>query len=48
VTEVVRTRVLAFRPEIVFTGHDAHRDGAAFLEKLVAQSRESIRKARDR
>jgi glyoxylase-like metal-dependent hydrolase (beta-lactamase superfamily II) len=45
VTEVVRTRVLEFRPDVVFTGHDAHKDGAAFIEKLVAQSQEAIRKA---
>ena len=45
VTEVVRTKVLEFRPDVVFTGHDAHKDGAAFIEKLVAQSQEAIRKA---
>jgi glyoxylase-like metal-dependent hydrolase (beta-lactamase superfamily II) len=48
VTEVVRTKVLGFGPDIVFTGHDAHPDGTAFLEELVAQSLESIRKARSR
>lgn len=48
VTEAVRTRVLEFRPEVVFTGHDAHRDGMAFLEDLVARSRESVRKARSK
>jgi len=37
--------VLEFRPDVVFTGHDAHKDGAAFIEKLVAQSQEAIRKA---
>ncbi len=46
VTEVVRTRVLEFRPDFVFTGHDAHRDGAAFVEKLVTRSEEAIRQAR--
>jgi len=48
VTEVVRTRVLDYRPDVVFTGHDAHRDGAAFVEKLVARSEEAIRKARSK
>lgn len=48
VTEVVRTKVLEFRPDVVFTGHDAHRDGAVFVEKLVARSQEAIRKARSR
>ncbi len=48
VTEAVRTKVLAFRPDVVFTGHDAHRDGTAFVEKLVAISQEAIRKARSK
>jgi glyoxylase-like metal-dependent hydrolase (beta-lactamase superfamily II) len=48
VTEVVRTRVLEFRPDVVFTGHDAHGDGAGYIEKLVAHSEEAIRKARSR
>jgi glyoxylase-like metal-dependent hydrolase (beta-lactamase superfamily II) len=47
VTEVVRTKVLSFRPHVVFTGHYAHEDGMAFLEELVAQSEASIRTARD-
>jgi glyoxylase-like metal-dependent hydrolase (beta-lactamase superfamily II) len=46
VTEAIRTKVLEFRPDVVFTGHDAHREGTAFLEDLVARSLESIRKAR--
>lgn len=48
VTEVVRAKALAFRPDVVFTGHNAQRDGTAFLEKLVAASEESIRKARSK
>jgi len=45
VTEVVRTKGLGFRPDVVFTGHDAHRDGTAFLEDLVRRSEASIRNA---
>ncbi len=48
VTDVVRTKVLEFRPDIVFTGHDEQRDGVGFLEKLVARSQEAIRKARSK
>jgi glyoxylase-like metal-dependent hydrolase (beta-lactamase superfamily II) len=48
VTEVVRTRVLEFRPDFVFTGHGGHPDGTAFLETLVAQSQESIKKAQSK
>jgi glyoxylase-like metal-dependent hydrolase (beta-lactamase superfamily II) len=47
VTEVIRTKVLEFRPDVVFTGHDAHREGTVFLEDLVARSLESIRKAKN-
>jgi glyoxylase-like metal-dependent hydrolase (beta-lactamase superfamily II) len=46
VTEAIRTKVLPWRPDVVFTGHDAHRDGTAFLEALVERSLESIRKPR--
>jgi glyoxylase-like metal-dependent hydrolase (beta-lactamase superfamily II) len=45
VTEVVREKLLPFRPDVVFTGHDAHRNGTAFIEDLVRRSEESIRKA---
>jgi glyoxylase-like metal-dependent hydrolase (beta-lactamase superfamily II) len=48
VSEVIRTKVLEFRPDVVFTGHDAHADGTAFLEDLVRRSEESIRKAREK
>jgi glyoxylase-like metal-dependent hydrolase (beta-lactamase superfamily II) len=48
VTGLVRARVLPFKPEFVFRGHGAHRDGMAFLEKLVRQSQEAIAGAADR
>jgi glyoxylase-like metal-dependent hydrolase (beta-lactamase superfamily II) len=44
VADVIKTKVLEFRPDVVFTGHDAHREGSVFLEGLVARSLESIRK----
>src|SRR6185295_15860081 len=46
VTEVVRTKVLPFRPDIVFTGHGGRPNGAEFLEDLVRRSLESIEKAK--
>jgi len=45
VTEVVRTKVLPFKPDFVFRGHSAMRDGTGFLEDLVKRSQEAIRKA---
>jgi len=45
VTEVVRTKVLSFKPDFIFRGHGAKRDGMAWLEDLVNRSQESIRKA---
>src|SRR5262249_34032918 len=45
VTEVVRTRVLPFKPDFVFRGHSAMRDGTGFLEDLVKRSQEEIAKA---
>lgn len=38
VLEVLRAKVLPFRPDFVFTGHGAHRDGLPFLEELVRRS----------
>jgi glyoxylase-like metal-dependent hydrolase (beta-lactamase superfamily II) len=45
VTEVVRTKVLPFKPDFVFRGHSAKADGTAFLEDLVKCSQEAIAKA---
>jgi glyoxylase-like metal-dependent hydrolase (beta-lactamase superfamily II) len=45
VTEVVRTKVLPFKPDFVFRGHSAMRDGTGFLEDLVKRSQEAISKA---
>jgi hypothetical protein len=42
----VKSKVLPFRPDVVFTGHGGRPEGTAFLEDLVARSEESIRKAR--
>jgi glyoxylase-like metal-dependent hydrolase (beta-lactamase superfamily II) len=46
VIDIVRVKVLPFRPDVVFTGHGGRPEGTAFLEDLVARSEESIRKAR--
>jgi glyoxylase-like metal-dependent hydrolase (beta-lactamase superfamily II) len=46
VVEIVKSKVLPFRPDVVFTGHGGKAEGTAFLEDLVARSEESIRKAR--
>jgi glyoxylase-like metal-dependent hydrolase (beta-lactamase superfamily II) len=46
VTEIVKTKVIPFRPEVVFTGHGGRAEGTAFLEDLVKRSEESIQKAR--
>ncbi len=45
VTDVVKTKVLPFRPDVVFTGHGGRSEGTAFLEDLVKRSEESIRNA---
>jgi glyoxylase-like metal-dependent hydrolase (beta-lactamase superfamily II) len=45
VTEVIRTRLLPWKPHFVFRGHGARRDGTASLEDLVQRSQQSIRKA---
>lgn len=42
VTGIVRSKVLPFRPDFVFTGHGAHREGVQFLEELVRRSEEAI------
>jgi glyoxylase-like metal-dependent hydrolase (beta-lactamase superfamily II) len=45
VVRIVKSKVLPFRPDVVFTGHGGRAEGTAFLEDLVARSEESIRKA---
>jgi glyoxylase-like metal-dependent hydrolase (beta-lactamase superfamily II) len=35
VVDLVRSNLIPWRPDFVFTGHDSHRDGAKFLEDLV-------------
>jgi glyoxylase-like metal-dependent hydrolase (beta-lactamase superfamily II) len=48
VTEVVRTQVIPFKPDFVFRGHSAKRDGTAWLEDLVKRSQEAIRMESDK
>jgi glyoxylase-like metal-dependent hydrolase (beta-lactamase superfamily II) len=43
--EIMRSKVLPFRPEFVFTGHGAQRDGEKFLAELLRRSDEAIAKA---
>jgi glyoxylase-like metal-dependent hydrolase (beta-lactamase superfamily II) len=45
VTRVVRSKVIPFHPDVVFTGHGGRAEGTAFLEDLVKRSEESIEKA---
>jgi hypothetical protein len=47
VSEAVRTRVLPFRPDFVFRGHGAKRDGMAFLEDLVKRSAEAWQREKE-
>jgi glyoxylase-like metal-dependent hydrolase (beta-lactamase superfamily II) len=42
VTEIVRRRLLAFRPDYVFTGHGPRRPGAEFVEDLVKRSEAAL------
>lgn len=44
VIDVVKTKVLPFKPDVVFTGHGGRPEGAAFLEDLVRRSQESLEK----
>jgi glyoxylase-like metal-dependent hydrolase (beta-lactamase superfamily II) len=39
---VVKEKVLPFKPDYVFTGHGAHRDGVKFLEELVKRSEAAL------
>ncbi|HEX7902071.1 MAG TPA: MBL fold metallo-hydrolase [Planctomycetota bacterium] len=43
VTDVLRAKVLPFRPDYVFTGHGAHRDGLKWLEELLRRSEEALK-----
>ncbi len=45
VVEVIRARVLPWKPDHVFRGHGAVAEGMAFLEDLVQRSMVSIEKA---
>ncbi|HEV3027338.1 MAG TPA: MBL fold metallo-hydrolase, partial [Planctomycetota bacterium] len=48
VVDIVKKKVLPFRPDVVFTGHGGRPEGTTFLEDLVVRSEESIRKARSK
>jgi glyoxylase-like metal-dependent hydrolase (beta-lactamase superfamily II) len=48
VIQVVKTKVIPFHPDVVFTGHGGRPEGTAFLEDLVKRSEESIQKARSK
>ncbi|MBI3856137.1 MAG: hypothetical protein HY293_10660, partial [Planctomycetes bacterium] len=48
VAEIVRAKVIPFKPDVVFTGHGGRAEGTAFLEDLVKRSEESIEKARSK
>ncbi len=48
VTDVVRTKVLPWKPDFVFRGHGAKRDGTAFLEDLVKRSEAAIQAEREK
>jgi glyoxylase-like metal-dependent hydrolase (beta-lactamase superfamily II) len=48
VVDIVKTKVLPFHPDVVFTGHGGRPEGTAFLQDLVERSEESIRKARSK
>jgi glyoxylase-like metal-dependent hydrolase (beta-lactamase superfamily II) len=48
VVEVVKSKVIPFHPDLVFTGHGGCAEGTAFLEDLVKRSEESIQKARSK
>jgi glyoxylase-like metal-dependent hydrolase (beta-lactamase superfamily II) len=42
VVQVIRRRLLAWRPDIVFTGHGVRTNGTEFLETLVRQTEQSL------
>jgi len=45
VTEIVRTRLLPFKPEFNFAGHRARPNATAFLEELVRNAAQAIANA---
>jgi len=44
VVEVVRSTLILWRPDFVFTGHGSLREGTQFLQSLVESSEESLAK----
>jgi glyoxylase-like metal-dependent hydrolase (beta-lactamase superfamily II) len=47
VTRVVRTKVLPFKPDHVFTGHGPREHGTAFLEDLLERTEKALAAARE-
>jgi glyoxylase-like metal-dependent hydrolase (beta-lactamase superfamily II) len=45
VVKVIKEKLLPWKPEVVFTGHDAHANGMEFLTDLVRRSENSLTKA---
>ena len=39
---VIRDKVLAWKPDIVFTGHGVRTNGTEFLTKLVEHTEQSL------
>jgi len=44
VTEAVRSRLIPWRPDFVFTGHSTQREGTRFLQELVESTEQSLAK----
>lgn len=44
VTEAVRSRLIPWRPDFVFTGHSTQREGTRFLQGLVESTEQSLAK----
>jgi glyoxylase-like metal-dependent hydrolase (beta-lactamase superfamily II) len=45
VVNVIKEKLLPWKPEIVFTGHDSHPNGLEFITDLVRRSEDSLAKA---
>jgi glyoxylase-like metal-dependent hydrolase (beta-lactamase superfamily II) len=43
-SRVVRNQALPFKPDYVFTGHDAQKDGTAYLEDLLKRTDAALAK----
>jgi glyoxylase-like metal-dependent hydrolase (beta-lactamase superfamily II) len=45
VVQIVRDKLVPWKPDVVFTGHGVRLNGTGFLDKLVQQTEESLRLA---